>query len=42
MIIKNLIFRPLKLTAKAVRLCLNLTRVRVVKTVAQDRTLNWE
>ena len=34
--------RPLKLTAKAVKMCLNFTRVRVVKIVAEDWTLNWE
>ena len=41
-IIKNLIFWPLKLTAKAVNVCLNFTRVQVVKLVAEDRPLNWE
>ena len=41
-IIKNLIFWPLKLTAKAVKVCLNFTRVQVVKLVAEDRPLNWE
>ena len=41
-ILKSLIFWPAKLTAKAVTICLNFTRVRVVKIVAENRTLNWE
>ena len=40
--IKNLIFWPLKLTAKAVKICLSFTRVRVIKIVAEDLTLNWK
>ena len=39
-IIKNLIFWTLKLTAKAVKISLNFTRVRVIKIVAEDLTLN--
>ena len=40
----ELSFWPLKLRAKAVKICLNFTRARVVKIVAdhEDRTLNWE
>ena len=42
-IIKNLIFWPLKLTAKRVKICLNFinSRVGVVKIVAEDRILNF-
>ena len=40
--IKNLIFWLLKLTAKAVKICLSFTRVRVIKIVAEDLTLNWK
>ena len=40
--IKNLIFWLLKLTAKAVKICPSFTRVRVIKIVAEDLTLNWK
>ena len=40
--IKNLIFWPLKLTAEAVKICLSFTRVRVMKIAAEDLTLNWK